>query len=371
MKKNIIKKSILYLIIIMVVFNILSCSKTTNTNQSEENKFYIKKAESLIDNYMRSMISEDQGAMNKLLTTQLLKTSKTIEKSSIKVKGYKLDETTEVGDTAIFKVKVTSTSLNGSKSSIDNYVFKVVIENFNYKISEVKTVLEKECYFENYGLRIRNKSAVESQLLIDSDGIPQFGFAKEDKSKALKLELPRTNFQNITFDYSGDNLAISIVDKLAFIGIVKVANDSVETAASQGGVGQNGGGDKKQDPGQPIKGGSMREKPVGKELTVLDALKDCKVDFMVFSPDEKYLLVQYTNKDTRKCLRIYDANKGELISFMFEDNFNIDNLDIKYSYFEKETLNFEVTPKEDKKELEKQVAGLWQLDLKKFKAKKV
>jgi len=355
----------------MGVFNILSCSKTTNASQSEENKFDIKKAESVIDNYMRSMISEDQSAMNKLLTTQLLKTLKTIEKSSIKVKGYKMDETTEVGDTGVFKVKVTSTSLKDSKSSIDNYVFKVVIENSNYKIGEVKTVLEKECYYENYGLRIRNKSAVESQLLIDSDGIPQFGFAKEDKSKALKLELPRTNFQNITFDYSGDNLAISIVEKIAFIGIVKIANDAMETAAGQGGEDQSGGGDKKELPGQGKKNMSPREKPVGKELTTLDALKDCKVDFMVFSPDEKFLLVQYTNKDTRKCLRVYDADKGDLISFKFEDNFNVDNLDIKYAYFGKETLHFEVIPKEDKKELEKQVAGLWQLDLKKFKAKKV
>ena len=92
---------------------------------------------------------------------------------------------------------------------------------------------------------------------------------------------------------------------------------------------------------------------------------------MVFSPDEKFLLVQYTNIENRKCLRAYNSDKGDLISFKFEENYNVNNLDIKYAYFGKDTLYYEVVPKDDKKDIEKQVAGMWQLDLKKFKAKKV
>ena len=365
------KKSIIYIILIIMLLNIVSCSKNTNTQKSEEHKFDIKKAESLIDNYMRSMISEDETAMDKLLTDKLLKTTKIIEKSVLKVKGYKIDEYNEVGDTAIFKVKVSSTSLEKSKSSLDTYTFKIVLENFNYKISEVKTSLEKECYYENYGLRIRNKKDVESQLLIDSDGIPQYGFAREDKSQTSKLELPRTNFQNIVFGYSGDNLAISITNKISFIGIVKIATDSVQTAASQGGPDQNGGTLQQGGSSQTEKNLGPREKPIGKELMTIDVLKNCKIDFMVFSPDEKSLVIQYTNIDNRKCLRVYDADKGDLISFKFEENYNVNNLDIKYSYFSKDALYYEVVPRDDKKDIEKQVAGMWQIDLKKFHAKKV
>lgn len=365
------KKNIIYLILIIMLLNISSCSRNSTPQKNEEHKFDIKKADGLIDNYMRAMISEDETAMNKLLTDKLLKTTKNIGKSNLKVKGYKMDESNEVGDTGIFKVKVASTSLEKSKSSLDTYTFKVVLENWNYKISEVKNSLDKECYYENYGLRLRNKNDVESKLLIDSDGIPQYGFAKEDKSQASKLELPRTNFTNINFGYSGDNLAISTVNKIAFIGIVRISTDSVQTAANPGGTDQSGGTSGQGGSSQPEKNMGPREKPVGKELTAIDALDNCKVDFMVFSPDEKFLLVQYTNINNRKCLRVYNSDKGDLISFKFEENYNVNNLDIKYSYFGKDTLYYEVVPKDDKKDIEKQVAGMWQIDLKKFKAKKV
>ncbi|MBC8061791.1 MAG: hypothetical protein H7Y18_14150 [Clostridiaceae bacterium] len=365
------KKSIVYLILIIMLINMTACSSNKQKAKSEESKFDIKKAEGLIDNYMVAMITENEAAMNKFLSEKLLKTTKTMEKSKLKVKGYNIAESNEVGDTGIFKVKVASTSLESSRSSLDTYTFKVILESFNYKIGEVKTSLEKECYYENYGLRVRNKNDVESKLLIDSDGIPQYGFAKEDKSQASKLELPRTNFQNIIFAYSGDNLAISLINKIAFIGIVRITTDSMQTAANQSGGGQSSGGSQPGGSSETEKNMGPREKPVGKELTAVDVLKDCKIDFMVFSSDEKFVLVQYTNIDNRKCLRLYTADKGDLVSFKFEENYNVSNLDIKYSHFAKDILYYEVVPKDDKKEIEKQVEGMWQLDLKKFKAKKV
>ena len=364
------KKNITYLILIIMMLNISACSTNSQTSNNQEQKFDIKKAESVIDNYMIAIIGEDEAGKNKLLTDKLLKTIRPTNKSDLKIKGYNIEESNEVGDTGVFKVKVASTSLVSSKSSLDNYIFKVVLENFNYKIGEVKTSLEKECYYENYGLRIRNKNDVESKLLIDSDGIPQYGFAKEDKSQALKLELPRTNFQNINFDYSGDNLAISLANKIAFIGIVRISTDSVEAAANQAGADTSSGGATGGST-QTDKNMGPREKPVGKELVPIDALVDCKIDFMVFSPDEKFLLVQYTNNASRKCLRVYNSDKGDLIPFKFEENYNVKNLDIKYCYFGKDTLYFEVIPKNDKKDIEKQVAGMWQIDLKKLKVKKV
>ena len=37
-----------------------------------------------------------------------------------------------------------------------------------------------------------------------------------------------------------------------------------------------------------------KEKPIGKEIATLDLLRDSKIEFMNFSPEEKHITVQYT-----------------------------------------------------------------------------
>ena len=374
------KKYIISLVTILFLLNILACGGS-NGNKDTDNKFEMKKAESLVDIYMKNLIKGDVEAIKKVLTDQLSNDAENVTKSALNVKGYSMDESYQVGDTGIFKVKVASTAANISRTTLDTYTIKVIVENWNYKISQINVAYEKESYFENYGLRLRKDNSVKTDLLIDSDGIPQYGYSKEDKANINKIEIPRTDFGNIIFGYSGDSIAISTRNNsITFLGIVKISNGSVSTASgsqggagggtAQGGAAQGGAASGAQGESNPSQGTGPREIPLGKEISSLDVLTNSKVDFMVFSPDEKLLLVQYTNNDM-KGIKVYISENGELIPFKFEENFNINNVDIVFSNFDKDNLYFEVIPKESKKNIEKSTAGTWQMDLKKFKVKKV
>ncbi len=346
------KKILIYLATMLFILNIIGCKSSEQSSTSENKKFDMKKAESLIDNYMQALIREDDEGIKKALNDKLNKNAENPLKSALRVKGYSKTENYQVGDTGIFKVKVASTSLTSTKASLDTYTIKVALVNWNYKISDIKSTVEKESYYENYGLRIRNKNNVKSDLLIDSDGIPQFGFSKEDNAKIDKLELPRSNFSNIDFAYSGDSIAISTVNDVTFVSIVNISSDSVPTVGTGGQSEAGGGGGGGSQTGQSSSQGQNagpREIPVGKEISTLDVIKNGKVDFMVFSPDEKLLVLQYTNSNKMKCLKIYDTEKSDLIPFKFEENYNTNNVEILYSYFDKDMLYFQVVSKDAKR----------------------
>src|SRR3712207_8328294 len=86
---------------------------------------------------------------------------------------------------------------------------------------------------------------------------------------------------------------------------------------------------------------SIKEKPVGKEIVALDILKDSKIEYMVFSKDEKLIAVQYDTNNKSKNIRIYYVNSGDLIPYIFEENYPIDKVNVKFVSFGYNVLNYE------------------------------
>ncbi len=375
MKYIYIKKLVPYFIIPCILITLTACKTEKKETQKEQgNDFEIKVAQNVVDVYMKALMKEDVENAKKLYTKELAQNTKETGKSELKVKGYSLEETSEVGRSGFFKVKVARMSLSQPIAILDECSIKIVKEGSDYKINEVKNETEKEAFLENGTLRVRSKNNVKTNLLIDNSSFPQYAFSKDDKGNLSKQIVPRNKFSVMNFGYEGERIAISSYDKDSYIGIIKID----ESMATQGGGG--GGGGESQGQGQGEQGGDKkgtqgpmnREKPIGKEMTSLDLLKDAKVEFMTFSNGEKFLIVQYNKPNIGRCIRIYNTDSGELIKEKFEEKYSYGKVEIIFSSFDKDVVNFEVIQKDmnDKKAAEQ--AGKYQMNLKEgFKIKRL
>jgi hypothetical protein len=139
------------------------------------------------------------------------------------------------------------------------------------------------------------------------------------------------------------------------------------------GIGRGGGGGEGQGEGEQgsksgdqkgAQGGMQKEKPIGKEMTTLDLLKDSKIEFMTFSEGEKSILVQYNKPNMGRCIRVYNVESGELIPVKFEEKYPYGKVEIVFSSFDKDALNFEVIPKDMNDKASVEQAGKYQMSLK-------
>ena len=313
---------------------------------------------------MNFIMKEDYENGKKLYTKDLLRKSSNMPISDMKIKGYKITESNEVGRSGVFKVRVTRTSMVSSLSCLDEYSIKVVKDGAEYKISEVTSAEQKEAFVEWPGIRYRDKKNVKTNLIIDEAGLPKYIYSRDDGARLYKIMVPMKEFSSINYSYEGDKLAVSTYNKNSFIGVVNID----ESLAVQG----NGDGKSSDQSSQG--GGSeviAKEKPIGKELIPMDLLLDCKVDFMTFSLDEKFLLVQYTKENVGKYIRVYKVDSGEMIPVNFEKDYPMEKVQIVFSSFGKDSLTYEVIPKSNINNSEADIIGKWKLELKNFTVDKL
>jgi hypothetical protein len=366
------KKILKSFIIFSVAALMFSGCKANTEEKSPESSFDVKVATNLIENYMTYLMKGDKETARGLYTDELQKSSASLGNEELSVSSYKVDEVNEVGKSAVFRIKVTRNSSKVPFSELDDYTVKVITQGEGYKISEVTSSSEREVFGEGGTLRVRSKTNIKTNLLVDSGGIPGYAFSKNDKASISKLQVPKEGFGLLCLSYGGDSVAISTTGTDSFAGIIKID----ESMSVQGGQDKGGGGGGAGGGGQGAggAGGSnqpSREMPIGKELTTLDLLNGSKIDLMTFSPNEKFIVIQYTKTGFGKNLRLYRVDSGDLAPFVFEDNFPIDKVNIVFSSFNKETLNFEITSKKAGDTSVADYVGKWQVDMKEFKAKKM
>lgn len=375
MKQSNFKKLLSYILIPCFMITLAACKTEKKEAQKEEgDQFEIKVAQNVVEVYMKALMNEDFENAKKLYSKELAKDTKDIGKSDLKIKGYSMEEVSEVGRSGFFKLKVARMSLTKPLANLDECSIKVKKEGTDYKINEVKNETEKEAFLESDSLRLRSKNNIKTNLLMESTSFPQYAFSKDDKGNLSKQEVPKNSFSVMNFGYEGERIAVSSYNKDSYVGIIKID----ESMATQGGGGGGGGGEEQGGgPGSKSgeKGGQgtmAKEKPIGKEMTSVDLIKDAKVEFMTFSSGEKFLVVQYNKPDMGRCIRIYNTDSGELIKEKLEEKFPYGKVEIVFSSFDKDVVNFEVIQKdkEDKKAAE--VAGKYQMNLKEeFKIKRL
>lgn len=363
-----LSKGVIILAVVLIHGILVGCASSKKEESKDNSEsFDMKAATNVTDTYMKYLTKEDVENSKKLYSKDLVKNSVSQENKNLKIFGYNLTDTSEVGKSGIFKMRIARADITKPFASLDEYSVKIVKEGSDYKISETNNTVQKEGFIEGSQIRLRNKSNVNTNLIVDIDSIPNYTFSKNDKSNIDKIQVPKTKFSMINFSYGGENLAIATEDKDSYIAIVKID----ESLAVQGKDDEDKGG---KGSGAGAEGATTpaKEKPIGKEITSVDLLKDSKIEFMSFSPEEKYITVQYTTKPgVGHCLRVYKTEGGDLIPFRFEEKYPLDKVEVMFSSYDKETLNFDVVPKKSGDKSITDITGKWQLSLKDFKAKKM
>lgn len=343
-------------------------SKKKEESKGTTESFDMKAASNVADTYMKYLMKEDAENSKKFYSKELSKSSVSEENRNLKILGYDLSETNEIGKSGLFKMRVARADIIKPFASLDEYSLKIKKEGADYKISETNDVIQKEAFIQNNQIRLRNKNNVNTNLVVDFGGIPNYVFPKDDKSNVDKITVPKNHYGIINFSYSGDSLAISTFDKDAYIAVVKLEEAMSVQGGDGGGGGDTEGGDKQKGGGA---GATAQEKPIGKEITSLDLLKNSKVEFLTFSPTEKFVAVQYIKPEIGHCIRVYKSDGGDLIPFKFEEKFPMNKVDVLFSSYDKESLNFDVVPKKADDKSVGDVTGKWQVSLRDFKAKKM
>ncbi|WP_142413529.1 hypothetical protein [Hathewaya massiliensis] len=347
----------------------ISCSKSKKEENSDENKFQMKSAVNIVENYMGYLSNEDYKNAKKLYTKELEEKSKDMGENKLKIKGYNMENISEVGRSALIEMKVTRSSETSSEAFLDNYAIKVIKEKSEYKISEIKYNPEKEGFNEKKQIRQRSKKNVKTDLVTEMGSLPNYFFPKDDGGNIYKVPVTKDEFGPIQFSYSGDKIAVSTKGENPYIGVIAID----DTLAVQGsGAGGGGGGDKSegQQGDQEGKSTGMKEKPVGKEIVSLDILKGSSIEFLVFSQDEELLLCQYKSSGG-KIFRIYKAGSGEMVPIDFKSIFPVDKVDLVYDSFNKDILNFEVKKRDGINSSDTSILGKYKLDLKEFNITKL
>ncbi|HCL4439344.1 head-tail adaptor protein [Clostridium botulinum] len=372
--RNFAKKIIIFLIFTTTI-SLFGCKKNKEDTKVT-NDFDIKIATNLLNSYMESLIEENMEGAQKLYSKKLKKDKIKKENKDVKIKGYTTEQINEVGKSALFIAKVVSVNVKEPYTSVEEYKIRVIKEENEYKIDEVNISMDKEAFTKNNRIRYRNKNNVKTELIIKPSTLPDYSYAKDDKANIEKLTVPKKNIGPMSLSYSENFIAISTYDKNSYIGIITID----ESKAVQGGQDQGDQGDQGEQGGAG--GGETRqeatdimeeigEKPIGKEISSLDLLKGSKIDFMVFSPDEKFIAVQYETSDKTKNTRIYQADSADIIPFKMEDKFPLNKVNVTLSSFATDSIIFNVSSKEKNDKNLTEFIGKWQLDLKEFKVKKM
>ncbi|OOO69490.1 head-tail adaptor protein [Clostridium tepidum] len=371
--RNITKKIIIFLIFITTI-SLFGCKKN-NEGAKANNDFDIKIATNLLNSYMDYLIEENMEGAQKLYSKKLKKDKIKKENKDVKIKGYTIAEVNEIGNSALFITKVVSVNIKEPYTSVEEYKIKIIKEENEYKIDEINIGMDKEAFTKNNRIRYRNKNNVKTELIIKPSIIPDYVYAKDDTANIEKLVVPKKNIGPMSLSYSENFIAISTYDNDSYIGIVTID----ESKAVQGGQDQGNGEEGEQggqSAGETEQPGldmmeEIGEKPIGKEISSLDLLKGSKIDFMVFSPDEKFIAVQYETSDKTKNVRIYQSDSADIIPFKMENKFPLNKVNITLSSFTPDSVIFNVSSKENNDKSLAEFIGKWQLDLKEFKVKKM
>lgn len=357
------KRTLYFILVMLMSAIIISCKGSDikkESNEKQEDKFNSKIATQTVKNYLEAISKGDINTAKKLSVEKMRDKSLEFISPDINISGYSLEDFNELKESLVIKAKISRVSNVDSRANLDTYNIKVIKEDTDeYKISDINVITEKEAFYEDDEIRIRNKDNVKTNLLIDKAGIPQYGFSKNDKGNMVKISVPKTNFGTIAFSFSGDRIAITTYDKDSFVSIVKL-DDSLMVQGESSSEQTDGGNGGNKDSNKV----KVREIPVGKEILSLDILKDTMVKNLCFSLDEKYFMTQYEVKDKGTGVRVYNVDKGNLLDIDLEKEFPIEEFNVTFYSFDKDGMIFDVSAKESK-DREKQ--GRWKIEFKDMK----
>lgn len=366
MRKRILSLTSLLLFLLMMFS---ACSKT-KSNSEEIDIFGLKKAFDLADEFLGLIKNSDIEEANKLCTEKLLSSNKNISTGTSEIIAYAPDNVIESAKSAFITFNVIRNSSAEPKCDLDNYAIKVIKEDGNYKIDEIKATNLKQVFVKNNALRIIGEDGGQSDLIISLNNIPKDAYLKENELMLYKEKVPVDNFGPVSLGYKGNKIAISTISGgRAFIAIAYIQESKeAQGESSHGGEGGNGN---QESTSTTSNLEDLLDKPIAKKVIPVDMYNGVKIDNLVFTHEERYLITEYMNTNLVKRIKVYNSASGDLIQLNFDEMFNEDKYNIELMDFKKDEFNINVTSKENAKDVNQEVIGEYKVDIEEKEIKKI
>ncbi len=365
------RKKFLSLISLLLFFLMMlsACSKTDDKAE-EIDIFRLKKAFELADEYLGLIKNNDIEEANNLCTEKLLSNNKNISTGTSQIIAYAPDNVIEASNSAFITFNVIRNSSSEPKCDLDNYAIKVVKEDKDYKIDEVKATNLKQVFVKDKSLRIIGEDGGKSDLIVSLNNLPKDYYLKENELMLYKEKVPNDNFGPVSLGYKGNKVAISTVsESRAFISIAYIQ----QSKEAQGSASESDqGGNSNQGQGNELNNlEDLIDKSIAKKVIPIDMFNGVKINNLVFTGEERYLIAEYVNSSLVKRINIYNSTSGDLIGLnlneMFpEDKYNIDLVD-----FKKDKLSVNVTIKDGVSDDDTDIPGKYNVDIEGKEIKKV
>lgn len=357
-----------YLLVIMNLF-LLSCSKKEINEEANIDLFNPKAASEVAKDYLNYVKENNIKESNNLCTDQLISKNKEISMGGTRIISYAPDNLIESSGSAYILFNVVRNSESESRCDLDNYAIKVVKIGDEYKIDEIKSINKKQVFVRDRSLRVIGEDGGKSDLILTLNNLPRDIYLSENKVMLYKEQTPNEKFGPISIGYRGQKVAISTIgDNKSFISIAYM-EESKEAQAQAQSEEAGGSADKGITGSTNLE--EVLDKPIAKKVISLDILDNIKLQDLIFSKEEEYLIVSYLNSNSLNRMNVYSTSKGDLIKLKFNEMFPEDKYNIALKEFDKNTITIEVTGKTKLDNINKEVIGNYKVNMEEEEIEKI
>lgn len=318
------KKILSAVIILLLNFNI-ACARDVEKSENID-LFNSKMAQDLAEEYLYLIKNNNLDLANNLCTQELLSKNKEIKLGDSKIVAFANDSIIESSNSAYITFNVIRNVENASRCDLDNYTIKVIKDNEDYKIDEVKAMSKKQAFVKNDSLRLIGENGGDSDLIISLRNIYKDIYSKENKIMLYKENVVADKFGPISLGYEGQRIAISTIGDNKTLIAIAYTDENNENKGSASIDIEVSGGD--------VDG--ILDKPIAKKLIPLDMLENITIKNLVFTKEEEYLIVEYINDKLNNRINIYNTSNGDLVPIKFDLMFPIEKYSINLKDFDED-----------------------------------
>lgn len=357
------KKYFCYIISLILIFSLTGCEGKKSSDNTSMDKFDINEAISITKEYLDNVIKGEPGKNNELLSQDVSDKDINVDlKNELAITNYDIYEYNELGKSTSVKVYISRNDKIRPYSSVDTMSIKVIKVDDEYKIDKIINLNEREVYVDGDTIKYRDKEDVKTKVILKTKNLPEFAFNKYLTANSVKIPVERGAFDKITLGISGENLAVSTYKDNSFIFLVNIkqTQETVNGSKSSNGQQQGESGDT----------GEREENYIGKEIKETGILFNKKVEEMSFSPDGRYLVVQYTSPKENS-IAIYDVKGNEEAYLGLDKKFDFSKVDLSILKVEKGSVKVNSIKKNNVKDEEvKDMVGEFSIDLENYEIEK-
>lgn len=299
-----------------------------NKESIKINLFNSKDAVLVGSKYLQYIIDDNYDEANQLCIKGLLKDNKNIIEGSSRVIAFKADSIIESGSSAYAIFNVIRKSDSEPKSELDSYSIKVVKENDEYKISEVKAVNKQQIFTKGNALRILGEDGGKSELIVRLSNMPKDVYKKENSIMLYKEPTPNDSFGMVSTSYTGTKVALSTIgDNKTFVALGILEPDLAVGSAQTD-----------TETVESIE--EALEKPIIKKLIPLDLLDNIVLKDFIFTQEEDDVVIQYASSYGSDRINVYNTSDGALIPIDFQKIFPGNKYNVVLKGLDKKYINY-------------------------------